>query len=194
FAPRLFKYYTEHMELLRAHPDYRHLPRGNPYEERVEQGPEVFACHSENHPPSTFTIPHRDVMNLAFGWCAIFALGRFDPQFGGHLVLHDLKLIIPFPHVSCVMIPSAFLWHSNVPIREEEGRASLTFYTAGCLFRFIDNDFQTEARYVSSFQDEYHLKLHRRAKRIRIKAGANLYSRVSEIRRPGQAVLDPVYV
>ncbi|KAF7776713.1 hypothetical protein Agabi119p4_5106 [Agaricus bisporus var. burnettii] len=26
FSPRLFKYYTEHMEKLRAHPEYKHLP------------------------------------------------------------------------------------------------------------------------------------------------------------------------
>lgn len=154
----------------------------------VNRGPEVFTCHSENHPPSTFTIPHRDVMNLSFGWCAVFALGQFDPHLGDHLVLHDLKLIIPFPHSSCIMIPSAFLWHSNVPIRKDEGRASLTFYSAGCLFRFIDNECQTEKSFVSSFDNEDDCDLHKRAKKIRIKAGANLYSKIGEV-RPGQAVV-----
>ncbi|EKM80535.1 hypothetical protein AGABI1DRAFT_38194, partial [Agaricus bisporus var. burnettii JB137-S8] len=128
------------------------------------------------------------------GWCAIFALGQFDSSLGGHLVLHDLKLMIPFPHGSCIMIPSAFLWHSNVPIRREEGRASLTFYTAGCLFRFIDNGCQTESKTVSTFDDYFDQDLHVRAKKIRIKVGANLYSKIGEVRRPGQAILEPIYV
>ena len=68
------------------------------------------------------TKPHRDHFNLAYGWCSITALGKFDHMAGGHLVLPDLKLSIKFPAGSMVLIPSTALTHHNVPITFHETR------------------------------------------------------------------------
>ncbi|KAF8195980.1 hypothetical protein K438DRAFT_1968446 [Mycena galopus ATCC 62051] len=51
----------------------------------------VFAAVTFNFGPRTVTYPHLDFANLAWGWCAITALGNFDPDKGGHLILWDCK-------------------------------------------------------------------------------------------------------
>ncbi|KAJ7658555.1 hypothetical protein B0H14DRAFT_3702889 [Mycena olivaceomarginata] len=73
----------------------------------------VFAACTFNFGPHTITVPHLDFGNLSWGWCAITALGRFNPDLGGHFVLWDLKRIIQFPPGSTILIPSAIIWHSN---------------------------------------------------------------------------------
>ncbi|KAF7369404.1 hypothetical protein MVEN_00269400 [Mycena venus] len=50
----------------------------------------AFAAATINFGPSTVTLPHIDALNLVWGWCAITALGIFNPDLGGHLVLWDL--------------------------------------------------------------------------------------------------------
>ncbi|KAJ6542099.1 hypothetical protein DFH09DRAFT_1089428 [Mycena vulgaris] len=72
-----------------------------------------------------------DFANLAWGWCSVTALGNFNPDFGGHLILWDLRLVVRFPPGSTLLIPSALVRHSNVPIRAHESRSSITQYTAG---------------------------------------------------------------
>ncbi|PBK60382.1 hypothetical protein ARMSODRAFT_990951 [Armillaria solidipes] len=88
--------------------------------------------------------------NLPFGWCAITTLGRFDPRFGGHLVLWDLKLVLDFPPGSTILIPSAILRHSNTTIGRSERRYSFMQYTMGGLFRWVDCGFQTSEEYWAS--------------------------------------------
>lgn len=77
----------------------------------------IFAACTFNFGPRALTVPHLDFGNLSWGWCAITALGRFDPDFGGHLILWDLRLVIRFPPGSTILIPSALIRHSNVTIR-----------------------------------------------------------------------------
>jgi hypothetical protein len=121
-------------------------------------------------------------MNLAHGWCAVVALGRFQPQFGGHFIIHNLELLFPFPPGSVVLFPSAFLWHSNVPIRPEDQRASITYYSGGNLFRFIDNSFMMETELEKKDPEEYN---HRAKEKDNSAATASgLYSKVAEILVP----------
>ncbi|KAF8133149.1 hypothetical protein K438DRAFT_2128737, partial [Mycena galopus ATCC 62051] len=54
----------------------------------------IFAACTFNFGPRAATRPHLDFGNLTWSWCAITALGWFDPDRGGHLILWDLKLII----------------------------------------------------------------------------------------------------
>lgn len=110
----------------------------------------IFAACTFNFGPRALTVPHLDFGNLSWGWCAITALGRFDPDFGGHLILWDLRLVIRFPPGSTILIPSALIRHSNVPIRAHEFRSSFTQYTAGGLFRWIRNGFKTDEAYELS--------------------------------------------
>ena len=79
--------------------------------------------------------------------CSITPIGTFDPKLGGHLVLKELKLIIEFPPSSTILIPSALLTHSNIPIREHETRFSIVQYAAGGLFRWVENGFMKDSEW-----------------------------------------------
>lgn len=128
WAPKLHQQYCEvREELLKHHPDLKWLWRHSP-----------FAAATWNLGPQTATFTHRDKRNSAGGWCAITALGDFNPDEGGHLVLDDLGLVIRFPPGSTVLIPSAVLAHSNVPVPAGQRRYSLTQYTAGGLMRWCE--------------------------------------------------------
>ncbi|KAJ7170319.1 hypothetical protein C8R43DRAFT_875957, partial [Mycena crocata] len=131
FAPDLHSFYAEQMNLL-------HLAA--PYLRRIFPALiSVFAACTFNFSPCTVTLPHVDAANLAWGWCCITALGCFNPDLGGHLILWDLNLVIRFPPGSTIMIPSALLRHSNVSVQQGETRYSFTQYTAGGLFRWVYN-------------------------------------------------------
>ncbi|RXW12596.1 hypothetical protein EST38_g13259 [Candolleomyces aberdarensis] len=105
----------------------------------------VFPAAAFNFGPQVCCQPHRDSLNFACGWCGIHPLGDFDPEKGGHLVLHELKLMIEFPPMSLILIPSAVLTHSNAAIRKGETRVSFTQYCPGGLFRWRDNGFRTQS-------------------------------------------------
>ena len=95
-----------------------------------------FAALTFNIGPAACTRPHKDIMNLSWGWCAVTSLGSFDHTKGGHLVLWDLKLAVEFPPHSTVFIPSAILTHSNTPVGPAERRSSVTQYNSSGLFRW----------------------------------------------------------
>ena len=55
-----------------------------------------------------------------------------------------LKLFIEFPPGSTILIPSAPLLHSNCPIGAHETRYSITRYTAGGIWRWLEDGGRTE--------------------------------------------------
>ncbi|KAL7279948.1 hypothetical protein ACG7TL_006359 [Trametes sanguinea] len=132
FAPRMYDYYEETMNAL--------------YQKDSTLRPNfsnnVFGAATFNLGPRTISYTHRDHLNLPWGWCSITAIGDFDPVRGGHLVLHDLRMVIEFPPGSTILIPSAILSHSNTSIAPEEHRYSFTQYSAGGLFRWVEYKFQ----------------------------------------------------
>ncbi|KAJ6565657.1 hypothetical protein B0H10DRAFT_1965627 [Mycena sp. CBHHK59/15] len=72
-----------------------------------------------------------DSGNVASGQCAITVAGNFDHTEGGHLILHEFKLVIEFPSGATALIPSATVTHSNTPLQEGEEHFSFTQYAAG---------------------------------------------------------------
>lgn len=102
----------------------------------------IFTQFAINFGPWAISLPHRDVKNLAFGWCAIIALGAYDYTAGGHLVLWDLGLIIEFPPGATILVPSAVVCHSNTRIKDNESRYSFTMFSSGGLFRWVEQNFQ----------------------------------------------------
>ena len=102
----------------------------------------VFPAISINFTPAV-SVPHRDHANLADGLCWVLAGGSFDPKRGGHMVLHELKLLIEFPPGSSILFPSAILTHSNTAIQEGEERWSVTQFAAGGLFRWVEYGYHT---------------------------------------------------
>ncbi|KAF7358609.1 hypothetical protein MSAN_01199600 [Mycena sanguinolenta] len=145
WAPRLYKYYVDHNAALASL-----LPKA-----RRPFPKSVFASAAFNFGPSICTFKHHDVCNLPFGWCAIQALGSFDATTGGHLVLWDAKLVVEFPSGAVILLPSATIAHSNVPVADSEERISFTQFTAGGLFRWTDNGGRTEEQLAQEDPDEY---------------------------------------
>lgn len=127
YAPKLHEYYAETMHTL--------LDDNPALEPNFKNS--VFGGATFNLSPQVFTHIHTDHLNLPAGWCAISAIGNFDPKEGGHLVLWDLNLMIEFPPGALVLIPSAVLRHSNTAVRPSESRSSFTQYSAGGLFRWV---------------------------------------------------------
>jgi hypothetical protein len=127
FAPDLHQFYGEQLAAVMNRDQTLAPPFRN----------SVFACAAFNFGPNAVSIPHKDHLNLAYGWCTITALGNFDPQLGGHIVFPELRLAVQFPPGSSIMIPSAALTHYNLPIRPHERRGSITQFSAGGIFRWI---------------------------------------------------------
>ncbi|KAG6862919.1 hypothetical protein C0991_009471, partial [Blastosporella zonata] len=88
--------------------------------------------------PQTVCIEHQDAANLAYGWCCVTPLGSFDPTRGGHIILWNLGLAIELPALRHFFLPSSSVVHSNVAIHPGETRLSITHYSAGALFQFVD--------------------------------------------------------
>ncbi|KAF9491825.1 hypothetical protein BDN71DRAFT_1397732, partial [Pleurotus eryngii] len=124
WAPKLHLYYHDHVKQM-----YQALPSL-----RRNFSCSVFPCATFNFGPNACCFKHRDTQNLAFGWCSITALGRFDHTKGGHLVLWDAKLIVEFPPHSTILIPSSTVLHSNIEVCSSEERASVTRYCSGGIF------------------------------------------------------------
>ncbi|KAJ7066854.1 hypothetical protein B0H15DRAFT_794250 [Mycena belliarum] len=140
----------------------------------------AFAAATLNFGPVTVTYPHIDALNLAWGWCAITALGNFNPDVGGHLVLWDLKLVIRFPAGSTILIPSAILRHSNIAIASGETRFSFTQYTAAGLFRWVDNDFKSDVTVAQEIRGNLQAQEQRAlARSVRWEEGINSFHRWS---------------
>ncbi|KAJ7075453.1 hypothetical protein B0H15DRAFT_791809 [Mycena belliarum] len=142
FAPLLHQYYSSTLDQLFDWDATQE--RVKPLRRNFMRRLSVFATATFNFGPATVTFPHIDFGNLAWGWCAITALGSFDPDRGGHLILWDLKLVIRFPPGCTILLPSAILRHSNVKIQENERRYSFTQFTPAGIFRWVYNGFRTE--------------------------------------------------
>ncbi|KAL0570106.1 hypothetical protein V5O48_011856 [Marasmius crinis-equi] len=125
WAPKLYLYYGSTISaLLEKYPEL-----SLPFQDCV------FAAFAVNFGPETVCLPHHDTKNLAFGWCAITALGNYNWRKGGHLVLWDLRLVIEFPPSATIFVPSALICYFNTAIQPDEERYSFTCYTSGALFQ-----------------------------------------------------------
>lgn len=139
FAPRLHGYYAETIEKLKQrHPSLK-----------MNFTNSVFGSATFNLGPQVVTRDHVDNLNLPAGWCAITAIGDYDPTEGGHVILRDFRLIIEFPPGALILLPSAMLRHSNTTVRANERRYSFTQYSAGGLFRWVECGFTTQAKFLA---------------------------------------------
>lgn len=164
WAPKLFALYSKvEVEMLAAELVLDFIAKHFP-----------FAAATANFGPRTFCLSHRDLKNLAFGLCVIIALGKFDFQKGGHLILHELKLIVEMRPGDIAFIPSAVVSHENVPVAEDETRQSLVFYSAGGLFRWIDAGRQSYKAWKESNTEAY--ERHQREGEARWKSGWSLFT------------------
>ena len=103
----------------------------------------IFPVITFNYGPDMECLDHINNGNLLHSLCAITALGRYNPRFGGHLILFALKLIIEFPPGLTILLPSGTMPHSNTLIQTGETHLSMTQYCAGGLIRWVDYGFQS---------------------------------------------------
>ena len=168
--PRGYRYYKDNLDKLFSH----HPELNQPNFPRS-----ILPTVAFNIGRKVWTFRHLDPQNCPFGWCTITALGKFDPKKGGHLILWDLGLIIEFPPGASICIPSALISHSNVPVSEDEERASFTQYCSGEIFRYIENDFHTDASLKKSNPQK--LAENQEKRRICLRDGFAMFSRVSDL-------------
>ncbi|KAJ7112327.1 hypothetical protein C8R44DRAFT_833178 [Mycena epipterygia] len=171
WAPNLYDFYVDYMGDFYS--KNRHLRR--PFLNGI------WSAVTFNLGPKTCALGHRDFANLAFGWCAITALGTFDYTKGGHLILWDCKLILEFPPGTTILIPSAAIYHSNIPIASGERRYSFTQYTAGGLFRWVEHGYKTEEEYLTTLSQE-EKEEEKRLGLERALEGASLFSTLAELK------------
>ncbi|KAJ6501540.1 hypothetical protein C8R47DRAFT_969839, partial [Mycena vitilis] len=171
WAPRLYGYYRKYDQALHTHFPKLRRPFAR----------SVFFGAAFNFGPRVWTFKHRDVLNLAFGWCAVQGLGTFDPKKGvyGHLVLWDLKLVVEFPAGALILLPSATIAHSNVPVQADEERLSFTQFSAGGIFRYLDNGLRSVEDLSIEDPDEYQRLMGLRASRW--ETGLELLSTMDEL-------------
>lgn len=98
-----------------------------------------FASLTANLGPQTVCRSHKDIKNKAPGGvCTVQALGPYDSELGGHLVLHELRVVVEMRPGDILFFPSAVISHETIPISPHEKRYSLVWYSAGGLFRWRD--------------------------------------------------------
>lgn len=171
WAPNLFDYYILHMRKFYRRYTHLHRPFLN----------SIWTACTFNLGPQTCCLGHRDFGNLAFGWCAVTALGDYDYTKGGHLILWDCKIILEFPPGCTILLPSAAIFHSNIPIGPNERRYSFTQYTSGGIFRWIEHGFQSEEDYFASLSEE-EVSRERAEARGRWSTGVGYFSTLEELR------------
>lgn len=169
WAPKLFDFYAYYLvELFASNPLLRRIFTNS-----------IFTVVTFNFGPQTVCKAHLDHLNLAFGWCSVLALGKFNPKRGGHLVLWEPKLIIEFPAGSTILLPSAAIRHSNLPIRKHETRYSMTQYCAGGLFRWVAYGFRLAEDFAS--QDPVGKHIVDSYRKVRWTKGVELFSKLHEL-------------
>ncbi|KAG6914663.1 hypothetical protein DXG01_016045 [Tephrocybe rancida] len=177
WAPKLHAYYFKIMKDL--HAKYPGL--------KQNWNDSVFASAVWNLGPHTVCHRHKDAANLPFGLCAVTALGNFDATKGGHLVLWDLGLVIEFPPGSTILLPSAVIEHSNIPIQEHETRYSFTQYSSGGLFQWAEHGMQNNKDFFKGMSNEELQKV-KSDDAQRWKFGLSLFSTYKELRNMGAGV------
>lgn len=96
-----------------------------------------FCGTTINFGPKAATKIHRDSKNLVGGVCAIAVLGEYDHRTSGHLLLHEMDVILETRPGDVIFLPSSAISHSNSPVRDGEDRCSIVQYTAGGNFRYL---------------------------------------------------------
>lgn len=101
-----------------------------------------FTGITVNFPNSTtkepvYTWDHRDCRDFWMMAQPIVSSGEYDHEIGGHLIVHELKLLIEFPPGCFIFLPSAILTHANVKVADHEKRSSFACYANANLFDYV---------------------------------------------------------
>lgn len=111
--------------------------------------------------------------------CFDTAGGDFDPNKGGHLILHELRCYIKMPPGRIVLFPSAAITHETVPISPGESLWSLTGYSAAGLWRYADQGMKTRSAWLA--KDPKAVAAHDCKGQERWTKGCAMFKTVSEL-------------
>ncbi|EEB92119.1 hypothetical protein MPER_09421 [Moniliophthora perniciosa FA553] len=125
---------------------------------------------------------HADYGNWAPNWCCVTAVGNFNPDAGGDLVLWNVGIRIRFPPGCSILFPSAIITHSNVPVQPGEKRYSIVEYSSGGLFRWVYNGHMTDEEFLATASETV-LRKWNGDKESRWRNSLRLYTRWYELER-----------
>jgi hypothetical protein len=122
----------------------------------------VYPAATWNFPPNVYTCPHRDAGNAPCLPCSVTALGDFDPNTGGEMVLFELGVVIKLPAGSTIHLCSGSITHYNLPVGKDESRSSFTQYMAGGLARHVAFGYKSESALSQDHLDYFANTVHER--------------------------------
>ena len=140
----------------------------------------TFGSVSLNIGPRTVCFPHRDIADLVYGICVDAAFGPFDHTRGGHLILHEARIVLEMRPGRMVIFPSAAITHENIPIGLEEERFGITAYIAAGFWRFLAQGQQT--REIWMLNDLESVAMHDAAGSERWQEGCLWFKTMAELK------------
>lgn len=96
------------------------------------------------------------------------------------MVLWDFGIILEFPPGTTVLLSSAFLRHSNIPVSKEESRVSVTQYSAGSIRRWLEYGGRTEEALKAQDPEAYAREVEKRSSKW--KEALDMYSTIEELK------------
>lgn len=96
-------------------------------------------------------------------------------------MLWDAERVLQFPAGTTILLPSAAIAHSNVPIQQGERRYSFTQYTAGGVFRWVEQGFRTRESYLARLSTSQRADDSARLNE-QLQKGLELFSTVDELK------------
>lgn len=98
-------------------------------------------------------------------------------------------MVIEFPPGSTILLPSASLRHGNTTIQQGEHRYSFTQYTAGGIFRWVEQGFRPTTEYMKRLSKEEKAAEPRKGEK-RWKDGIDMFSTLASLQQKPN--FDPV--
>ncbi|KAJ7843370.1 hypothetical protein B0H14DRAFT_2585821 [Mycena olivaceomarginata] len=120
YLPKLYRHYKSTMQSI-----FKHQP------ELTQLFPNsIFPTATFNLGPDVVTLEHLDMLNYAYGMCAVTSAGKFNHKLSGHIYIEHLKVVLR----ATTAKPRSL---------GNETRYSMTQYAAGALFRWAAYGHQT---------------------------------------------------
>ena len=107
----------------------------------------VYPMACANCGPRTVCELHVDGSNYPGLPCAITAMGDFDADNGGHLILPQLRMYVRFAAGRTILLSSACIKHGNVEIGPGETRESFTQYCPSGLLEWAAHDYKPAKKF-----------------------------------------------
>lgn len=123
--------------------------------------------------------PRLDDRDMLWGWRAITALGRYDADRGGEIILWDEKKVIKFPVGSTFLFPAAFMRYSFTSVGPLEKRYALSQYSEAGLYRYVENGFMSEGSFeATAWKEDQDARDRKRDARMQTALG--MYSHIKD--------------